>query len=483
MSETTSRVLQLLGLLQSRRVWTGVELADRLGVTTRSVRRDVERLRDLGYPVHASKGHGGGYQLGAGAALPPLLLDPDEAVAMAVCLRLAAGGSVAGVGESALRALSKLDQVMPSRLRSQVSAVHDATVTLTPNSSDSPVEPDVLMTLARACRDREHVTASYVDRSGAATQRRLEPYQLVTTGRRWYLLAYDRDRQDWRSLRLDRMGDVRALGSTFPAREAPDAAAFVRRSISASPYRYVARVRYFAPGTRCGTALLAGFGEHRAGWARRLRRHRGRRRSRTDGAVLRDGRQRLRGSRTARGGPRRSHGGRTPAPRRESQPVMPSRSVSTRNAAAKSLSAVSARTLVPVHLFADGADTGQQRREVAVVFVERAELLGHHLRRRQHRHADGEDVEFVGRTDGRRVDRYAVEPVQHIDDEVVADAGLEQPVLRRALDRETGLLECVRCRIGIRLGDDEVHVVHGFRARRKPTGRSCRRGRTRVRSP
>ena len=247
MSETTGRVLQLLGLLQSRRVWTGEELAERLGVTTRSVRRDVERLRDLGYPVQASKGHGGGYQLGAGAALPPLLLDPDEAVAMAVCLRLAAGGSVAGVGESALRALSKLDQVMPSRLRSQVSAVHDATVTLTPNSSDSPVEPDVLMTLARACRDREHVTASYVDRSGAGTERRLEPYQLVTTGRRWYLLAYDRDRQDWRSLRLDRMGDVRALGSTFVARDAPDAAAFVRRSISASPYRYVARVRYFAP--------------------------------------------------------------------------------------------------------------------------------------------------------------------------------------------------------------------------------------------
>ena len=183
MSETTSRVLQLLGLLQSRRVWTGDELAERLGVTTRSVRRDVDRLRDLGYPVQASKGHGGGYQLGAGAALPPLLLDPDEAVAMAVCLRLAAGGSVAGVGESALRALSKLDQVMPSRLRSQVSAVHDATVTLTWNSSESPVEPDVLMTLARACRDREHVSASYVDRAGNATERRLEPYQLVTTGK------------------------------------------------------------------------------------------------------------------------------------------------------------------------------------------------------------------------------------------------------------------------------------------------------------
>ena len=247
MAETTGRVLQLLGLLQSRRVWTGEELAERLGVTTRSVRRDVERLRDLGYPVHASKGHGGGYQLGAGAALPPLLLDPDEAVAMAVCLRLAAGGSVAGVGESALRALSKLDQVMPSRLRAQVAAVHDATVTLTSPSSDSPVEPEVLMTLARACRDHEHVDAGYVDVRGTATHRRLEPYQLVTTGRRWYLLAFDRDRQDWRSLRLDRMSDVRAAGTTFVAREAPDAAAYIRRSISSSPYPYVARVRYHAP--------------------------------------------------------------------------------------------------------------------------------------------------------------------------------------------------------------------------------------------
>jgi predicted DNA-binding transcriptional regulator YafY len=243
--KTTSRVLQLLGLLQSRRVWSGEELAERLGVTTRSVRRDIERLRDLGYPVLASKGLGGGYQLGAGAALPPLLLDPDEAVAMAVSLRLAAGGSVAGVGESALRALSKLDQVMPSRLRSQVAAVAAATVTLT--SSDSAVDPAVLMTLARACRDKEHVSASYVDRADNATERRLEPYQLVTTGRRWYLLAYDRDRQDWRSLRLDRMSEVRARGTTFVPRDAPDAAAYVRRSISASPYRHVARVRYFAP--------------------------------------------------------------------------------------------------------------------------------------------------------------------------------------------------------------------------------------------
>lgn len=246
MSETTGRVLQLLGLLQSRRVWSGEELAERLGVTGRSVRRDVERLRDLGYPVHASKGHGGGYQLGAGAALPPLLLDPEEAVAMAVCLRVAAGGSVAGVGESALRALSKLDQVMPSRLRSQVAAVHESTTTLTSGQSEELVEPDVLMTLARASRDHEHVAARYIDRGGAVTDRRLEPYQLVTTGRRWYLLCFDRDRDDWRSLRLDRMSDVAARGTTFIPREAPDAGDYVRRAITASPYRYVARVRYQA---------------------------------------------------------------------------------------------------------------------------------------------------------------------------------------------------------------------------------------------
>lgn len=250
-------MLQLLGLLQSRRVWSGEELAERLGATGRSVRRDVDRLRDLGYPVHASKGHGGGYQLGAGAALPPLLLDPDEAVAMAVCLRVAAGGSVAGVGESALRALSKLDQVMPARLRSQVSAVHDATVTLTSGQQDTPVEPDVLMTLARASRDHEHVECRYVDVRDNETQRRLEPYQLVTTGRRWYLLAYDRDRQDWRTLRLDRMSEVRALGTTFVTRDAPDPADYVRRAISASPYRYVAKVRYRAPQDVVGQTFSA----------------------------------------------------------------------------------------------------------------------------------------------------------------------------------------------------------------------------------
>ena len=245
MSQTTSRVLQLLGLLQSRRVWSGAELAERLGVTTRSVRRDVERLRELGYPVHASTGHGGGYQLGAGAALPPLLLDSDEAVAMAVCLRLAAGGSVAGVGEAALRALTKLDQVMPARLRSQVAAVHDATVTLTPDA-ESPVDPEVLMTLARACRDHEHVSADYVDRAGVAEQ---PPPRALSTGHHRTTVVSAGLRPGPRGLAQPAAGPDgpgAREGHHLHCRPAPDAADYVRRAITTSPYRYVARVRYRA---------------------------------------------------------------------------------------------------------------------------------------------------------------------------------------------------------------------------------------------
>ena len=245
MSETTARVLRLLGLLQSRPVWTGPELAEHLGVTVRSVRRDVERLRELGYPVLASKGIGGGYQLGAGMSLPPLLLDPDEAVAVAVCLRLAAGGTVAGVGEAALRTLTKLDQVLPGRLRAQVAAVHEATVTL--DSQSAAVDPDVLLTLARASRDRHRVRFGYVDRGGDATDRLAEPYRMVATGRRWYLLAFDLDRDDWRTFRLDRMRDVEATTWVYTPRGAPDAAEFVSRSVTQSPYRHVARVRFEAP--------------------------------------------------------------------------------------------------------------------------------------------------------------------------------------------------------------------------------------------
>lgn len=248
MSDTdpTRRALRLLDLLQSRSVWTGPELAERLGVTTRSVRRDIDRLRSLGYPVRAGPGSGGGYQLGAGKALPPLLLDDQEAVAVAVSLRLAAGGTVAGASEAALSTLTKLDQVMPPRLRSEVRAVQEATDTLA--GGVEMIDGEALLTLARACRDLTRVRFDYTARGGQDTQRYVEPIRLVATGRRWYLMAWDTDRQDWRTFRLDRMEQVRASTWRFAAREHPDPVAFVQHAVSSAPYRYTAVVRIHSPG-------------------------------------------------------------------------------------------------------------------------------------------------------------------------------------------------------------------------------------------
>ncbi|GAA5167683.1 helix-turn-helix transcriptional regulator [Ornithinimicrobium tianjinense] len=247
MTDTTARVLQLLGLLQGRAIWTGPELAERLGVTTRSVRRDVERLRQLGYPVRASTGVGGGYQLGAGGKLPPLLLDPEEAVAVTVSLRLAAGGSVTGVEDSALRALAKLDQVLPATLRGEVEAISHAVAVV--EGVNMPVDARLLSTVARACRDRVLLDFAYLARDGAASTRRVEPYRVVAMGRRWYLLAWDTDRGDWRSFRLDRVEVPSVHATTFrsTAREAPDPVDYVRDSVLRSPYRYVARLRLHAP--------------------------------------------------------------------------------------------------------------------------------------------------------------------------------------------------------------------------------------------
>ncbi|WP_028661191.1 helix-turn-helix transcriptional regulator [Nocardioides insulae] len=231
---TTERVLRLLALLQQRPVWTGPELAERLGVTTRSIRRDVERLRALGYPVNATQGAGGGYQLGAGKALPPLLLDDDEAIATAVSLRLAAGGTVAGASEAAVRTLAKLDQVLPARLRGEVRALHEAIATL--DGARIEVDADALLALAKASRDRVRVEFGYEARDGARTQRRLEPYQLVATGRRWYLMAFDLEREDWRTFRLDRLHDLRVTTWRFRPREHPDPVAYVQRAISQGGY-------------------------------------------------------------------------------------------------------------------------------------------------------------------------------------------------------------------------------------------------------
>lgn len=229
MAETSGRLLRLLSLLQTPREWSGPELADRLGVTTRTVRNDVDRLRQLGYPVHATRGAVGGYRLSAGAAMPPLLLDDDEAVAIAVSLRTASGGAVDGLEETALRALMKLQQVLPKRLGRRVDALQTHTVRVAQRKRDSGVDGAVLALLAGAARDREIVRFSYSDHAGSASERRIEPYRLVNWGRRWYLVAFDLERADWRTFRVDRMGDTRSVGHRFALRPLPaeDIAAYV----------------------------------------------------------------------------------------------------------------------------------------------------------------------------------------------------------------------------------------------------------------
>ncbi|MPZ86382.1 MAG: WYL domain-containing protein [Actinophytocola sp.] len=264
---TTVRVLRLLALLQRRPSWTAAELAAELGVTDRSVRRDVARLRALGYPVHATPGVGGGYQLGAGTRLPPLLLDDEEAIATAVSLRLAAGGTVAGADEAALRTLAKLDQVMPPRLRAEVRAIHGATDTLT--SPGIVVDAELLVTLARACRDAVRVRFQYAGRDSDGRVRTVEPVRMVATGRRWYLMAWDVDRDDWRTFRLDRMREATATTWRFQPREHPDPVAHVQRSVVAAPYRYVARVRVRADADRVRGMVPPSVGrvdDDREGW-------------------------------------------------------------------------------------------------------------------------------------------------------------------------------------------------------------------------
>jgi predicted DNA-binding transcriptional regulator YafY len=239
---TTERVLTLLGLLQQRQVWTGPELAERLGVTARTVRRDVERLRTLGYQVNASQGVG--YQLGPGQDLPPLLLDDEEAIATAVSLLAGAGGGVASAGDAAVRALTKLDRVLPTRLRHEVRALSGAVESF--GGGRTPVDPEVVMTLARACRDQ--VEAGFDYPSGPSVRRRrVEPYRLVSSDRRWYLFAYDLDRDDWRTFRVDRMTGVAARTWRFRPRPAPDAAAYVQETVASRVYPHQARFLVHAP--------------------------------------------------------------------------------------------------------------------------------------------------------------------------------------------------------------------------------------------
>jgi len=246
MLETSARLLRLLSLLQTHRDWTGTELADRLGVTARTVRRDVDKLRNLGYPVEAASGVAGGYRLGRGASLPPLLLDDEEAIAVAVGLRTAAGGSVAGIAETSVRALAKLEQVMPSRLRHRINTLHSVTVPLT--GGGPTVDPDTLTAIAAACRDHQRLRFDYRDHDGAETVRTTEPHRLVYTGRRWYLIAFDTDRQDWRTYRVDRLRPRTPTGPRFVPRDPPaDAAAYVSQAVASAPYRYQAKLLMHAP--------------------------------------------------------------------------------------------------------------------------------------------------------------------------------------------------------------------------------------------
>jgi predicted DNA-binding transcriptional regulator YafY len=248
MWETSARLLKLLSLLQARRDWSGADLAVRLEVSERTVRRDVERLRDLGYPVHASRGTDGGYRLGAGAAMPPLLLDDDEAVAVAVGLRTAARSPVTGIEETSVRALAKLENILPSRLRRRVSALADYTVPIPPDSPAPPVDPTVLTTLASACRDHERLRFDYRSHDGSSTVRSVEPYRLVSWGRKWYLVAWDTERDDWRTFRVDRIEPRTPGGPRFRPREFPgDVAAYVARGVSAAGYRFQARITVHAP--------------------------------------------------------------------------------------------------------------------------------------------------------------------------------------------------------------------------------------------
>jgi predicted DNA-binding transcriptional regulator YafY len=241
MLKTSARLLRLLWLLQSRRYWSGAELSERVEVDARTVRRDIDRLRELGYAVEASPGLGGGYQLKAGSALPPVLLDDEEAVTVAVAVR-AAASSIGRMEETAIGLLAKLDQLLPLRLRRRASALHSVTLSLAHAERAPPI--DVLTQVACACRDRLKLRIHYRDRGGNVTVRTLEPIRLVHTGRLWYLVAWDPAREDWRTFRMDRVQRIASSGPKFMPREFPgDIAAYVARSITQVPYRYRMRIR------------------------------------------------------------------------------------------------------------------------------------------------------------------------------------------------------------------------------------------------
>jgi predicted DNA-binding transcriptional regulator YafY len=253
MLQTSARLLRLLGLLQTQRDWTGQQIADRLEVTTRTVRNDIERLRDLGYPVHAAPGVAGGYRLGAGASLPPLLLDDEEAVAVAVGLRTATG--ISGIEETAVRALGKLEQVLPSRLRQRVNVLQSVTTSI-PSSGPS-VGADALTAIAAAIRAHEQLRFDYVSFDGTTSRRMVEPHRLAHARGRWFLVAWDVDRADWRTFRAERIRVRTPSGPRFAARLDPDGdlIAFVEKGLGSAMWRYRTKARVHAPAEQVASRL------------------------------------------------------------------------------------------------------------------------------------------------------------------------------------------------------------------------------------
>jgi predicted DNA-binding transcriptional regulator YafY len=251
-----ARMLRLLSLLQTRREWFGTELAERLGVSGRTVRRDIDRLRELGYRVEATTGIAGGYRLASGQKLPPLLLHDDEAIAVAAALLTQAGSGVTGSPDIAVQVLAKLEQILPASLSRRVAALTDATDT----GRQHPVpraDPATLATIALTCRDHDLLSFDHHSRTAVTSTRRVEPYTIVTAHSRWYLLAYDLDRSDWRTFRIDRISAATPLRRHFLPRELPDSdpITYVAKSIRTTPYRYTARATVSAPAETIAARL------------------------------------------------------------------------------------------------------------------------------------------------------------------------------------------------------------------------------------
>lgn len=245
MLETSARLLRLLSLFQGRRYWSGGDLAERLEVTPRTLRRDVDKLRSLGYPIHSAPGAEGGYQLGAGTEMPPLLLDDDEAVAVAYGLSAGASGAVSGIEEASVRALAKMEQILPPRLARRVAALQAMVVSMPSGMPQTPVHGRTLVTLASACRDSERLQFKYEDHGGKSSARNVEPHRLVHLGSRWYLVAWDSGRSDWRTFRVDRIDAKISVGQRCPPRQPP----------AKDLARYVAQGAFVAPPCRARVKL------------------------------------------------------------------------------------------------------------------------------------------------------------------------------------------------------------------------------------